>query len=106
MDLTPYIIIFAILCLFGSYGIETRSPWAWYGGCVFGVFAAGAICYFGFLTLFFSDSIVRFLGGALLTAGAICVWRFWALYWSKIKGEFVRGSKSLKEQPPDPPESV
>jgi hypothetical protein len=106
MDLTPYIITFAVICVLGSYGIETRSPWAWYGGWFFGALAAAAICYFGFLALFFSDSIVRSFGGILFTAGGICVWWFWASYWLKVKNEFVRSSNSPKKQPQPPDDNI
>jgi len=91
--MTPFIIIFALVCCVLSLGLKYRFVWMWYAGwALLYLFAA----YFGslfFSAIYFSEtyrgvafSSVYFLGGFVLWVPA-------AIWWSRNRAIFGRPVK-------------
>jgi hypothetical protein len=88
MELMPFVTLFATLCFLEAYGIQKRKRWAWFGGWVFGFFAAGAVCSLSVAVLFHAQSLQDTILGCVFTVGGLCVWTFWAIWWATHRKMF------------------
>lgn len=88
MQLFPFVAGVALICFVWAYGIQARKRWAWYGGWIFGFFAAGAVCSLAMSQFLNARSPLEVIVGAVFTIGGLCVWTFWAVWWATHRKMF------------------
>jgi hypothetical protein len=86
----PLILVIPILCFVGAYGIQKRTPWAWYAGWVVAFFITGAVGYFCMAILSNAETTRQLVCGLIFTAGGAALWTHWAVWWATHREEFVR----------------
>jgi|ERR1043166_6708887 hypothetical protein len=94
MQMFPYIIIFAVICLCLGIGLQRRSPWIWYAGWVFFYLAAGFLGTYFFSALYYAESAAGEGFAFIYLFGGLVLWLPTVLWWATHKSYF-RGQAAL-----------
>jgi len=82
MEIAPYFVGFAVICLIVSIGLQYRTTWMWYLGWVFFYIFAG---YIGFLyfTAFYYAGVPGYTSSAFLYLfGGMVLWVPATIWWA------------------------
>ena len=103
MQMFPYIIGLAVICLGLSFGLQNRSPWVWYAGWVFFYLAAGFLGTYFFSALYYAQNAAGAGLACVYLVGGLVLWFPAVLWWATHKSYF-RG-RVLRPKPPgsEPP---
>ena len=98
MELMPYFIGFAVICLILSVGLQTRATWTWYAGWVLLYLFAGYVGTFFFSALYYASTPNAAGAAALYLFGGLLFWMPVAVWWAGHRHLF--GPRRKRPAPP------
>lgn len=86
--MAPFIISFAVLCAFLSFGLKFRFTWTWYAGWVVLYLYAAYVGSFFVSALILSQTYQGIGFAALYLLGGFLFWIPFTIWWGKNRNLF------------------